>query len=457
MDARRLSLLPLLCGILVPTASQASPHPPLPTHQTVLPASPHPALPNRQVLIKDGAKAKFGTAELDQQRLQEAKLQAARGQYENRERQYLGGQGVLCMLFDAAQRLLEAELGCTTDNRSRMTAFERYWQQCLLINRINQARFEAFRVSTKDYRETTYQRLGAEMELARARTCAQIQSPVGGSRLQISVETTAKQYARAKFQAWHGDPNQWAEDMVAAAYDAFRARLRVFLAGQGTLDILLAASRRCLEADLQRNKTPADRLTAYVRQWESTRFIEAINKRRFEAGLIALQDFLQSTHSRADAELQWLRARSSLRGAEAAAGPSWGTVESRRSDPTIKALARAKFMAIRSDAAGLMRTRYEAVRREYQERIKQYFDGQGTLDILLESSQNLVAAELEMCDSHATRLLALEGSRRRSIPIEAVNRRRYEARKIAVQDLWEATYFQVDAHLRLLQERARKR
>jgi hypothetical protein len=419
----------------------------------------HASMP-RRIVIKDAAKAKFQAAGLSQQHLAEAKLNAARGEYEEREKQYFGGQGTLDIFMGASQRLLEAAYACATSDRDRMSILERYWQRCCLLDRINRMRVEAGRVPYKHYRETTYMRLGAEKRLAHRRTNSSTNLPVGGTRLNRTI--AAKEYARGKFDAWHADPTLLPQGMVSAAYDALLSRSRQFFAGQGTLDLLIGASQRCLDADLPLSDKPTSRLTAHERHWELMRLVEEINRLRYDARRIAIQYLLQSTYARADAQLRWLRAREVLPGAIAPGGPSWMAIEMRVQQgwPTplialteVKWLAQEKRHAVHANMSSLMWTKVEAGSHEYVEREKALLDGQGTLDILLETSRNLLAADLEASSSKADRLAALEAYWRRSCLIEAANRRRYEAAQIPVQDFLEAVYFQIDAHLRCVDER----
>jgi RNA polymerase sigma factor (sigma-70 family) len=96
---------------------------------------------------------------------------------------------------------------------------------------------------------------------------------------------------------------------VEAAKTEVDARTREFVAGRGTLDICMGASKRLLEAERESTKKRADQIAAYEAHWHRMKEIEKINLQRFNQGLIAIQDLAQSTYIRIEAEIWLERAR----------------------------------------------------------------------------------------------------------------------------------------------------
>src|SRR5207245_2937344 len=140
-------------------------------------------------------------------------------------------------------------------------------------------------------------------------------------------ELRSKDCAQAKRNSLHADLTKLAEGKSSAAFDSFLSRSRQCLVGLCTLNLVLEASRRWLSADLAMSNKPEDRLAAYERHWEAMRLIEDFNRARYQAGRIAIQDYLETVYARVDAELQWNRARAAKAKPSAASAPSWMAVE----------------------------------------------------------------------------------------------------------------------------------
>lgn len=70
------------------------------------------------------------------------------------------------------------------------------------------------------------------------------------------------------------------------------------MAGRGTLDFLLRAAERLLEAELAVAAGDDEQLAAYERYWEITWAMAVVNKSRYEAGRSNIQDYMESTYAR---------------------------------------------------------------------------------------------------------------------------------------------------------------
>lgn len=112
-----------------------------------------------------------------------------------------------------------------------------------------------------------------------------------------------KEMAKAKALVMTKDRTVLLKERLKAAQDECDARFKEFLAGRGTLDILLDASQRRLKAELPLADTNTARVAAYERYWEITWQMETVNKARYDAGRIAVTDYAQSRFHRLDAEI----------------------------------------------------------------------------------------------------------------------------------------------------------
>ena len=81
-----------------------------------------------------------------------------------------------------------------------------------------------------------------------------------------------------------------------------------FLAGRGTLDILLKTSRLLLQAELDVATTAAQRVAAHAAHLRITKRIEKVTRARHEAGRAKQADTHQARAARLEAEIDWLKA-----------------------------------------------------------------------------------------------------------------------------------------------------
>src|SRR5262249_31705307 len=137
--------------------------------------------------------------------------------------------------------------------------------------------------------------------------------------------------------------------------------------------------------------------------------MEDILKERYKAGTLAVQDVAQTTYARLEAEL-WLE--------------------------------QAEFGEKCSDKQNKLRTAMlKAAETEVEARPKEFVAGRGTLDIQLGANKRLLLAQQALSGNKAARLAALEAYRKRQAAIEALNRQRYQAGRIALQDFAESQYY----------------
>src|SRR5207237_10486747 len=109
--------------------------------------------------------------------------------------------------------------------------------------------------------------------------------------------------ARFKHALRQSDPRQLARAKLDVARAEAEPRFQEFLAGRGTLDILLGAAQRWLDSELALCERDADRVAALARHWQLVWTIETVNRARYEAVRIPLQDLAQTQYARLEAEL----------------------------------------------------------------------------------------------------------------------------------------------------------
>jgi outer membrane protein TolC len=103
------------------------------------------------------------------------------------------------------------------------------------------------------------------------------------------------------------------KSLLKARLDAAKitadARAKEFIAGRGTLDFLLGASRHLLKSELELSDSKADQISAYESHLKLLKMIRDTNKGRFDAGRIPLQDWKESEYDLLDTEIALERLR----------------------------------------------------------------------------------------------------------------------------------------------------
>jgi RNA polymerase sigma factor (sigma-70 family) len=102
------------------------------------------------------------------------------------------------------------------------------------------------------------------------------------------------------------------KEQLEAARTMTDARWMEFLAGRGTLDILLEASNHLLQAEFDLANKRSDRLAILESYWQRMKDIETVTEARFEAGRVPIADRAQTRFNRARAELWLERAKKGL-------------------------------------------------------------------------------------------------------------------------------------------------
>src|SRR5262249_15130983 len=90
---------------------------------------------------------------------------------------------------------------------------------------------------------------------------------------------------------------------------AYDSRRKEFLAGRGTLDILLRHTHYVKQAELAALGKDADVTAIAEQQWERVWEIARHLEPRYHAGRIAMQDLMQAKYEECEAEIELVQAR----------------------------------------------------------------------------------------------------------------------------------------------------
>ncbi len=115
--------------------------------------------------------------------------------------------------------------------------------------------------------------------------------------------------------------------------------------------------------------------------------------------------------------------------------------------------AKYKFGLLAADVRELRRAKLDAARTAYDNRYKEFLAGRGTLDFLIESDGRLLEAERENARDATEHLAALEKYWLHMKVIEEINQARYDAGRVAIQDLAQSQDYRLEAEIWLLQAR----
>jgi hypothetical protein len=91
--------------------------------------------------------------------------------------------------------------------------------------------------------------------------------------------------------------------LVVAGQDQWVARWGEYAGGRTTVDFVLTASDKLLEADLKAATTGDERITAYETHLLRMRWAESVAKAKFEAGAVPASGYYQVLYGRLEAEI----------------------------------------------------------------------------------------------------------------------------------------------------------
>jgi hypothetical protein len=401
---------------------------------------------------KELARAEFEAGQAGARDLARARLDAARTWLQTRFQQYLAGRATLDMVEKAAAAMRDAELALATGPADRQAARERYWVVAHAMDVIVMAQYQAGRASLADWAVSHGARLEAEARLAEAlwdlgrpslpRT--DVSFP-GLEDWMIPVLPVA----RDLFEAERADPGQRARDRLEWARSGLKDRWRQYLAGRATLDILLEMALPLQEARLA---APApDRRAALYERWELAHAAEESVRAKYEKGRASSGDNAQTRFHRLDAAEALAKAGG--RREQPFSSPADRPIPLGEDDEESKRQAQAWFEDAAAGVSELEQTRSDAAREACQFCCEQYRCGRGTLDYLLETLGELLAAHLAVLDKPADRLAVLDRHRTRTRLIEQILQGQYEAGRAGLAELMQARVARLEAEIRLADAR----
>jgi hypothetical protein len=419
------------------------------------------------------ARAKFEASQATAKDLGRVRLEAAWEELRERMERYREGKDTLDIGLGAAKRLLDAELAVAATRADRIAAHERYRRHALELEKLSMLKQAVGREAVADVAQARSRRLTAEMPLVRVTltTAGNLPREEWGWPLQ-PVEEPWPEFGlvtylvlgaagevltvpQAKFEVTRAALPDLARALREAALEEYQARYERYRAGKDTLDIVLYAARRLLEADLPVAATKGERVAAYERYWLLTQQLELLSRLKQEVGREAAADVAQARSRRLAAEMDLVRAMAGARHLprEDMAWPlGLPDVEWRE----VRELARTKFEATQATLPDLARARREAALEEYQAREKRYQAGQDPLDLVLDAAGRLLEADLAIASTKAERIAAHERHGLRLRHLEGLTRRNQEAGREVIADLAQARSVRLAAEMALAEARVAK-
>jgi hypothetical protein len=236
-------------------------------------------------------------------------------------------------------------------------------------------------------------------------------------------------------------------------------RFREFLAGRGTLDVFLDSLVMRLLSEQDVLGPDGDPIAFRELYWKQTWLGEFINRHRYEHARIPVADYLETRAARLGAELDLARTRNE-RGKQRSGRALPADVYSwplGSDGAEIRAFARARFEASRSEPARLVEARLRAAEGECAYRLQEFLAGRGTIFIVQDALSRWADAESTASGPDARRSV-LEQWWTFAWLVEETTRARYEAFRVPVWDYREMNRYRLGVQLaRLRAEKGKGR
>jgi hypothetical protein len=422
----------------------------------------------------------------DPRELARLKVEAARLVSWARQKEFLAGRGVLDFTLEASLNLLEAERAASGSEAEQLMAFEKHWARTKMIEDFNQMRYERQRIPIQDHMQSKYERLRGEIWLIEARARSGKGPNYEGTLVDAvvvdpldldaawNVQSMAqdadrpalglgvKPLAQWRFQVNGAKLKELAGAKLEAAQIIFQEREKEFLQGRGTLDFLLEAALRLLQEELAASNTELDRQAALESYCVRAQLFFDINKERFDSARIPIQDLAETKYRLLEGEI-WLAEARAKSGRPAIGGDVrapqtlWRLYDRPGEKPHVvgdplesRDLARAQFEAVSTDPKALAHAKLDTARIAFEARVKEFLQGRGTLDFVLEASVRGIESELAQSDNLADRLAALERNWTQKKIGEIIAQERFESGRIPVQEYAGTVYERLKAEIRLI-------
>jgi len=234
-------------------------------------------------LLREQAGARPSDAQsVALRKLRRERLDFARQAMDHQEKSFEAGQITLVAVSKAARRALEAELEWLEHPPDRVEACRRYAGNAGHRAEMMKEAFDAGRVSRSDRDAAVAEWLAAEIGVLRA-----------------SGKLTPEEAGRLK--ALKRDRRKHCAGAVNAAQEALKA-------GVAPLGVVVEHSARLAEAEVDLAEGAAGRVAAHLPHVKRLREVEGLAKARFDAGQLALPEYLSVKAARLGAEVAFVRA-----------------------------------------------------------------------------------------------------------------------------------------------------
>jgi hypothetical protein len=396
------------------------------------------------------ARAKSELRAADAKKLAAARWKALCGEVAARVEEFHQWRGTLEFMLDSGRGLVDAGRSVFDAPGDRLAVLEWYEDVCRALEVANQGRFDRGQIPIQYLLETRFARLEAELWLKEARR--ELGGTSGGRPFELTVigvqPLEAKELAKGKWAARNVGPQSLGLAKVETARRSYHSREQEFLAGRGTLNFMLQASRRLLESE-QAAVGSDERRSALERYWQRSRMCEAVNAERSQAGRISFKDYAETIYARQDAEVAVARGR---KFGERPRIPGEPAAPIEDNGPFgAKELAKAKRHAAFADAAEAARARLQAAEIIWYSRVMEFLAGRGTLPFVLDAARKVLDAENDIRPGAADRLAALARYWEKVKLVETVNEERYLVGHIPFHDYLESRERLLEAGLWLRQ------
>lgn len=299
---------------------------------------------------------------------------------------------------EISRRLRDAELARTINPADRLAAHERHVKFAREQEALAKAKYEAGRIAITNLAEARWQRAEAELSQVRER---------------LLHKAGAEDLGRER--ALHNERREALRTMV-------KARLAEYEAGRGTFVIFLEVSRQLLDAELELTSKQAERLALHERHLKLVEKCAEIDEARFKAGSLPLADYAPGRAGHLMDRIRHLR-------------------EKAGDKPTPE------------DTAGirkLLAERRDTLRAEVKARQEEFEAIKGITEHLLDASQLLLQAELELAQQAEERLTAHLAHHKRTRACEQLEAIRYNAGRRALSEVLLCRAARLDAEIGLV-------
>jgi len=291
----------------------------------------------------------------------------------------------------------------------------------------------------------------------------------GGTRLDGGLDSSiavddAERLARTREQGERFTREDLLRQRYFAAQTWRMAREAEVAIGKETLDILLEASLKEMEAGIALTNDPTDQLAHRELAWWRAFHAARTTQSRYDVGREKIANLAESVTARLWFQIEWLRALQSLKGASSTAlvcahvaSSYW--VDYRTNTPwdDLGVLAHAKRKATAADLRELMKERVLSSQLSWYARFAEVEIGRETLDILEDALRKAAEARLALAETSQERLTILREVLELVWRAERTVVSKYSVGRERLANLMFARYHRLTVELQIEEELAKNR